>query len=476
MDKLAAALPLVPLVLPSIALNIGWIFLADQQAGMLNSAIRNLLGLVGIKLESGPMDINSWYGMAFLYTMWFVSFVYILISAALRNVDPALEEASRISGASIRRTFRMVSLPAILPAIGGACFLILLLGVAQFSIGRTIGVSARIDVLSVYLVRLFQGFPPKQDSAVVVGMLVLTLVLVAWLLERHLTTQLGHATISGRSASHSVVRLGPMRWVARSAMVFYLCIASVIPLGALLLVALQPFWSPDVDFSKLSLRNFGTFFGGGRFTQAMLNSVTLAVTGATVGILIAGLLVSFARFRGGRTAGFVDAVARAPGAISHVVIAVAFILAFGGAPFRLSGTFLILVTCYIVMSMPQAWISARQAIAQIGQPLLDASAISGSSTLGTFFRINLPLMIGGLIAGWAMLFVVMVGDLTASSVLANFQTPVVGFVILEVFDNGTYSQLAALGATIAFISGSIIALVLGYARRFGASGDVSPRG
>jgi iron(III) transport system permease protein len=307
-------------------------------------------------------------------------------------------------------------------------------------------------------------------------MLVLTLVLVAWLLERHLTTQLGHATISGRSASHSVVRLGPMRWVARSAMVFYLCIASVIPLGALLLVALQPFWSPDVDFSKLSLRNFGTFFGGGRFTQAMLNSVTLAVTGATVGILIAGLLVSFARFRGGRTAGFVDAVARAPGAISHVVIAVAFILAFGGAPFRLSGTFLILVTCYIVMSMPQAWISARQAIAQIGQPLLDASAISGSSTLGTFFRINLPLMIGGLIAGWAMLFVVMVGDLTASSVLANFQTPVVGFVILEVFDNGTYSQLAALGATIAFISGSIIALVLGYARRFGASGDVSPRG
>jgi iron(III) transport system permease protein len=473
MDKLAAALPLVPLVLPSIALNIGWIFLADQQAGMLNSALRNLLGLVGLRLETGPLDIHTWYGMVFLYTIWFVSFVYILISAALRNIDPALEEASRISGASIRRTFRMVSLPAILPAIGGACFLLLLLGVAQFSIGRTIGVAARVDVLSVYLVRLFQGFPPKQDAAVVVGLLVLSVVLTAWVLERHLTTQLGHATISGRSASASVVRLGrPVRWAARAAMITYLSVASVIPLGALVLVALQPFWSPDIDFSRLSLKNFGDFFTGRLFRGAMVNSLTLAVTGATIGMLIAALLVSFARFSGGRTARVVDAVARAPGAISHVVIAVAFLLAFGGPPFRLAGTFMILITVYVIMAMPQAWISARQAIGQIGQPLLDASAISGSSTLGTFVRINLPLMLGGLTAGWAMLFVVMVGDLTASAVLANFNTPVVGSVILEVFDSGTYAQLAALGATIALISGTIITLVLTFARRFSAGADV----
>jgi iron(III) transport system permease protein len=155
-----------------------------------------------------------------------------------------------------------------------------------------------------------------------------------------------------------------------------------------------------------------------------------------------------------------------------VVIAVAFLLAFGGPPFRLAGTFMILITVYVIMAMPQAWISARQAIGQIGQPLLDASAISGSSTLGTFVRINLPLMLGGLTAGWAMLFVVMVGDLTASAVLANFNTPVVGSVILEVFDSGTYAQLAALGATIALISGTIITLVLTFARRFSAGADV----
>lgn len=467
MDRVAAALPLLPLVLPNIAMCIGWIFLADKNAGILNVMLREVLSWVGINLTEGPLNIMSWPGMIFLYTVWFVSFVYILVAAALRNVEPALEEASRISGASVWMTFRLVSLKAIKPALGGACFLVLLLGVAQFSIGRTIGVTARIDVLSVYLVRLFQGYPPQQDSAVFVGLLVLALVLTAWLLERRLTSKQGHATISGKSSSPSMVRLGAFRWVARAIMILYLAAASIIPLLALIQVALQPFWTAQINFSAFSLQNFRTFFDSELFRSALAHSLTLAVAGATIGVLIAGLLVSFARFRGGSTYRIVDGVARAPGAISHVVIAVAFLVALGGSPIFLAGTLTILLMVYVLMNMPQAWIAAGQAMDQIGQPLLDASAISGATNARTFFSVNLPLMASGLTAGWAMLFIVMVGDLTASAILAGPNNPVVGSVILEVYDSGTYSQLAALGTTIAVISGAIIALVLGFAKRIG---------
>ncbi len=469
MGAVSTMLPLAPLVLPQIALSVGWIFLADANSGVLNVFLRGLLGHVGVHLQSGPFDIDSWYGMIFLYTIVLVPLVHIMISAALRNLDPALEEAARVSGAPVWRTLRTVSLPAIRPAIGASCFLVLLMGVAQYSVPRTIGVSARIDVLSTYLVRLFQGFPPKTGSAVFVGVLVLVVMAAAWLLERRLTSRQSHSTIGGRSQAPSLVRLGPLRWVVRAIMLCYLALASLLPLIALLIVAFLPYWTSHPDFSAMTLANFQTYFSDDGFRKALTDSAALGAIGATVGVLIAGVLVSFARLRGGRMVRGIDMVARAPGAISHIVLAVAFLIALGGAPFYLANTLRILILVYVVMNLPQAWVAASTSVDQIGQPLTEASSISGASSLRTMVRIHLPLMAGGLAAAWAMLFVVIVGDLNASSILASPDTPVVGSVILSIFDNGTYSQLAALGSIIAVASGVVVTLVMLLTRRLQAA-------
>lgn len=475
MGMVSTALPLAPLVLPQIALSIGWIFLADTNAGVLNVLLRNTLAQIGVHLTSGPIDITSWYGMIFLYTVVLVPFVHIMISSALRNLDPALEEAARISGASVWRTLRTVSLPAIRPAVGASCFLVLLMGVAQYSIPRTIGVTARIDVLSTYLVQLFQNFPPQQGSAAFVGLLVLVVMLVAWLLERRLTRRQAYSTIGGRAQAPSLVQLGRFRWLVRVIVLAYLALASLLPLVALLFVALQPYWTPHPDFGAMTLANFRTYFDDATSRQALTDSGALGVIGATIGVLVAAVLVSFARTRGGRIFRGVDIVARLPGAIAHIVLAVAFLIALGGSPFYLADTLTILVIAYVVLNMPQAWVAARAAVDQIGQPLLDASSISGASSLRTLVRVNLPLMAGGLAAAWAMLFVVIVGDLNASSILAGANTPVVGSLILSIFDNGTYSQLAALGSIIAVASGVIVTLVLVFSQRLQPGGRGRPR-
>lgn len=469
MGAVSTMLPLAPLVLPQIALSVGWIFLADSHSGVLNVFLRSVLRHVGIHLASGPFDVDSWYGMIFLYTIVLVPLVHIMVSAALRNLDPSLEEAARVSGAPVWRTLRTVSLPAIRPAIGASCFLVLLMGVAQYSVPRTIGVSARIDVLSTYLVRLFQSFPPKTGSAVFVGVLVLVVMAAAWLLERRLTRRQSHSTIGGRGQTPSLVRLGPLRWVVRVVMLGYLAVASLLPLVALLIVAFLPYWTAHPDFSAMTLANFRTYFADDGFRRALTDSAELGAVGATAGVLIAAVLVSFARLRGGRAVRGIDMVARAPGAISHIVLAVAFLIALGGAPFYWANTLRILILVYVVMNLPQAWVAADTAVDQIGQPLTEASAISGASSLRTMVRIHLPLMAGGLAAAWAMLFVVIVGDLNASSILAGPDTPVVGSVILSIFDNGTYSQLAALGSIIAVASGVIVSLVMLLTRRLQAA-------
>lgn len=120
--------------------------------------------------------------------------------------------------------------------------------------------------------------------------------------------------------------------------------------------------------------------------------------------------------------------------------------------------------------MPQASIAADAAVAGIGKELPEASAVSGASPLRTFVRVQLPLMVPGLVAGWAMLFIRMVGDLTASAILAGTGNPVVGFRILEVFNGGSYALLAALSTVLVVITGVVLTAVLAYSRRMSRFG------
>jgi len=77
-----------------------------------------------------------------------------------------------------------------------------------------------------------------------------------------------------------------------------------------------------------------------------------------------------------------------------------------------------------------------------------------------------------LAAGWALLFVMMVGDLTASALLATNANPVVGFVIYDIFNSATYASLAAIACVVGTISFAVVCAVLAFSRS-GAGGQAS---
>ena len=153
-----------------------------------------------------------------------------------------------------------------------------------------------------------------------------------------------------------------------------------------------------------------------------------------------------------------DAAIKLPAAVPNVVIAVGFILAFGGAPFNLHGTVLILLLAYLVVHFPQGSVAADAAVSSVGQDLLDAAEVSGSHPGRTFLRIQFPMMLAGLAAGWALVFVRTAGDLTASALLAGIRNPVVGFRILEIYENGAYADLAALAIVLTIVSTVVVGI------------------
>lgn len=463
---LGTLLPLVPLMLPPVALSIGWFFLAQPSTGYLNVLIRTLSPWHDVD-GTGPLNIGTWPGLVWVYTLHLVPFAYLAVSAAFRNVDPALEEASRVSGSGLLRTLWKVSLPAVRPAIGAAFLLVSLSSIALYSIPTIIGTTARIEVLSVHIVRLVRlTFPSRIYEGVVLSFVMMAMLLVVWFIQQRLSGNGRHSRIGGKATQATLVRLGPWKWVARVFMIGYLVAASLLPLAALLLVSLSPYWSTNISLDSLGFGNFVELWTRNvNARNALTTSLVLGLVGATLGMAIAAIMMTQAQNSSGGVRRFLEGVTKSPGAISNIIIGVAFLITYSGAPFHLYGTVLILLLAYLVIYLPQASVQASTAIQQIGPELMEASAMSGASRGRTFWRISFPLMLPGLAAGWAMLFVLMVGDLTASALLAGTRNPVVGFVILGIFENGALTQLAALAVIICVISSVVVGLVLTLAGR-----------
>lgn len=163
LGRASSVLPIIPLLVPSLAGAIGWILLASAGPGFLNVGIRGVGEALGVDMgNDGPLNIFSWYGLVFLYVLYLVPHVYLTVAAALRNLDPSLEEASRMSGGGSFRTLTKVTLPAVAPSIASGALLALIYGLALFSIPVLIGTPARIEVLTVTIVNLMTAtFPPQ---------------------------------------------------------------------------------------------------------------------------------------------------------------------------------------------------------------------------------------------------------------------------------------------------------------------------
>jgi iron(III) transport system permease protein len=203
--------------------------------------------------------------------------------------------------------------------------------------------------------------------------------------------------------------------------------------------------------------------------QAIFNSMILGIVAATITVSITGTLAIYANEVGGRRGQWLGLLTKVPSAMSTLVLAIGLLLAFGGSPFFLNGTLYILVIAYVIARMPVAAIAAESSVAQIGTQLVEASRVNGATRGRTFWRVLLPLTLPGMAAGWALIFADIVGDLTAAAILSGPRNMVIGYRIQDIYDSGTYSDLAALAVVVTVLSAVAVGVVMRFARpRFSA--------
>ena len=461
-------LPIIPLLIPSVALAIGWVFVAAPRVGFLNGLLAYLPDWISFRV-----NIYTWSGLIWVYAIHGIPYVYLVVSASLRNVDPALEEASRIAGAGMLRTLYRVSLPAVRPALIASAMLCIISGLALYSIPAIIGPTAKIDLLSVRMVYMFsKDYPPRMDEAQVLGLFMLALIVMLWMVQRRVSASGQFVTVGGRSSASSRLPLGRWRGPARALMITYMALASVIPLCALIVVSLQPFWMPRIVLGQLTIQNYVQALTGNPITGgAIRNSLLLSVAGATITMVIAVCAAIYVVHNTNFWSRTADMLMKLPAAIPNLVIAAGFLVTFSGAPFFLSGTLLILLLAYLVMYIPSGSIAANAAVTQVGRDMREASYIAGAAEGRTIRRVVLPLAFPGFVAGWTMVFVHMMGDLSAAALLAGIGTPVIGFAILEIWESGGFGILAAFAATMCAVITLVVACMMLLSRAAGQAGS-----
>ncbi len=452
-------LPLVPLLVPSIGMAIGWIFLASPDSGFLNGP------LVALFPDGFQFDIFTWPGLIFVVTLNLVPYVYLIMSSALRNLDSSLEEASSISGAGLGRTLWRISIPATRQALAGAALLTVIVGLALFSVPSVIGASANIDIFSVRIIRLVkQTFPADVGGAAVLGLFLFGVIASIFYVYQRISSTGHFATIGGKTFRTALVSLGRWKWVARALVLLYILLASVLPIAALVIVAVQPYWTPKIDPSVFTTDHFAMIFNVKSLSDSLRNSTLLAAIVGGLSTAIAVAITIFSRNLAPRMRGIVRGVMKMPSAVSAVVLGLSFLVAFAGPPFSLSGTFVILGLAYFVLFLPEVSIAAESASSQIGRDLEEAARVSGASHLRASVTIVWRLMLPAALRGWALIFVLIIGELASATLLSGLKTPVVGAVILQIWDSGGFGQLAALAATITAVS-TIAVIILNFAAR-----------
>ena len=460
-------LPLVPLLLSPLLGAVGMTLLFDPTVGLVNIALRSFAAFLGFPAPAaGPLNVFTPTGLVLVTTLYLVPYAYLTVSAALRRVDPSLEEASRTSGAGLCRTLRRVTLPAIVPSLGAAFLLSMIVGLGLFSIPVVIGLRARIEVLSVYIFQLLEYYPPRTGDALVLSGLLLVAVQILLLLHRSLIVPRRHARLSGGFLQRRTP-LGRWRpWVQLIA-AGYFSLAFAAPLLALAVVSFQPYWSPQIRWEALSAANYRELLGSGTPARALLNSLILGIATASLSLLWVAGLALYEEARSPRSRGTVlEFLTALPATFPHLIVGVALLVAFGRPPLDLRGSPILLLLCYLILSLPFAARTAFTASTVIGLELTEASRVFGATSWQTLRRVLLPIARPFLVSGWVIVFVQSASEVTASSVLAGSRTPVVGRLMLDLQAYGSYPQLAAMGLVIASVTAVAVAAVL----RLGRSG------
>ena len=440
----------VPYYLTPLLGALAWSMLGAPESGFINQIWREL-GFSG-----HIIDINTPYGIAWVMALFEGSVAFVMIAAVMKSMDPSLEEASQVMGASRLRTMLRVTLPLVLPGVLGAGIFVFAEMLGSFAVALVLGTPNRYYVITTAIYQLVQQYPPKIQTAAAMGVSLFAVMFVMLFIYRRIVMGGSYVTITGKAFRPRVADIGPLRYLLLGVCVLYLTAAVALPLLTLLWASFQKIAVAFPHVSNWTLDNFHAAMSMNAARSALTNSLLLGFATATIGTVLMGLLawlIYRSRLPG---SGAIEYVVMFPQAVPRLVFAFGLMWAWVVFPVPIYGTIWLLLIAYLTVFLPLGVRTIASVMMQIDKSLEECAQMCGASWGFRTRTVTVPLLVPGLVAAWLLLFIASVRELGASILLMGPHSKVITPAIVESWF-GTSTELTA---TLALVQTLVIAVAM----------------
>lgn len=437
-----ASLATLPIVLPPLVGVISFLFLYSE-SGIAPRLIQAAFGL-----DEVPFALNGVWAILLVHGYTMYVFFYLFTSAALKGIDPSVDEAALNLGASQWFRFRTVTLPLLTPALGGAALLVFMTSMNSFSAPFIFGGGFRVLSLGIYNAKLNGDMPMAVTQTVVLSGFSIGFLL--WM--RYYEGRRQYAmSVKGVAARRREVQRPWLRFLIGGVGILLVTILLLPHLTILLLSFVKDgTWTHQILPTVYTTENYGRLFEESTVWEPIRNSINMSLIATvfdlTMGVAAAYLVVK-GKFRGRR---LLDALVMIPWALPGTVVAINLIVAFSQpTPFSfgqaLVGTYWLLPLAYFLRHLPIIFRASSAAFEQLDDSLEEAARNLGAGWFYTFRRVTLPLIAPGVLAGALLAFVTALGEFVASILLYVYGNRPISVEILSQLRQFNMGSAAAYG-------------------------------
>jgi thiamine transport system permease protein len=459
--SLIKALTTVPFVLPSIIVVLGFVIFFGNN-GYLNRALMAVTGS-----EEPPLKVlYSMRAIILAHTFYNFPICIRLVSSLWSRINPNLERAAQSLGARGFRLFLRVTLPQLLPGILAAAALTFIFCFTSFAIILVLGGGPKYSTIEVAIYRLAKvSLDLKAGSAFAIVESILSVGFMWGYIK--LQQRVSFAEKTGREQERrpfSALFRTPWGILAT----IYLIITFLIIVAPMLSAVSNSFvrragWAGNTAFSLSWYRKLLLDAETSAFTVSYLTAIknSLFFGLMTIGFsLPLGTLIAFVttrrRFFG---QGIFDAVTMLPLGISAIILGLGYIKAYQNLPLDITGKWYAIAFAHTIIAYPFVIRSTSAVFRKINPSLIQAAMSLGANRWRTFWRVELPLIKSGLIAGATFAFAISIGEINATLMLYNQKLTTIPIAIYRLIGSYNYFAACALGTILMLICFLVFLLI-----------------
>jgi iron(III) transport system permease protein len=446
--------------LPALPETMGWILLLDPKYGLLNQ------GLVGLGVVNQSLfNIYSFWGIVWAHMGGSVSVKVMLLAPAFRNLDAALEESSRISGASGWHTFFHIVVPVMMPAILVTTILGIIRSLEAFEIELLLGTPIGLQVYSTKIHELVTWEPPQFPPAMALSTVFLGVLLLLVAFQRRYIANRIYTTVTGRGFSTRPTQLGRWRYPAFALVLSFALVITVVPTVLLVTGTFMKLFGFFNIAHPWTLDNWRATLSDPVLLRSLWNTLAIGLGSGLIGVLFYSFIAYMIVKTRDRGRWLLDFLSWLPWSIPGILLGVALLWTFLQTKIFLPlyGTIYLLMVAMVIKSMPFGTQMIKSVLLQLGNDLEEASKVCGGTWLDTFRRVIFPLTMPALITVGLVGFISAARDISTVVLLGSGRSRTLSLLMLDFaagaeFEKATVVAVMVVGLV---VIAALIARALG---------------